>query len=299
LALLTAALLATADVATRRLTAQEEASGAGRPGARELTGLRMLLVAPLLLAFAPAAGAPPGDAGFWWVVGLGAPLEVLALLCYMRAIGSGPLSLTLPLLALSPALLLLTGPLIAGEPWSLRGAPGVLLVVFGVWLLYAGEPGQAGSTGALRRLTSPLLALSRLPASRWMLAVAVIYAVTGALCKRGVNAVGAAPMAVYYFLAVALLVVPVVGPRGRSLARLVRLHPRLSLLVIVVFGLHLFAHMAALARIPVAEMVALKRTSVVMAAAAGILILKEEHAAFRLPGAIIMVAGAAWIALSG
>jgi len=59
------------------------------------------------------------DAVFWTCVLTGLPLEVLAFLCYMKALKVSPLSLSVPFLAFTPGFILLTGWFILGE--TIRG----------------------------------------------------------------------------------------------------------------------------------------------------------------------------------
>ena len=63
------------------------------------------------------------------------PLEILAMLLYIRAIRDYPLSQTLPYLAFTPVFVTVTGYLLLGETLSGRGLLGILLVVAGAWLL--------------------------------------------------------------------------------------------------------------------------------------------------------------------
>jgi drug/metabolite transporter (DMT)-like permease len=286
LAILTAVLIASSDTLTRKLFQQESA-----PGSREVMVVRLLVSAPLLLASLPLVGAPPPSPRFWWVIAIGTPLEATALLLYIRAIRIGPLSLALPILAVTPALLLLTGPLLAGDAFSWTGVPGVLLIAAGAYLLHL----EKRSRGWME----PLRALARESAARLMFLVAVIYAVTGALGKRGVLAASPGAMAAYYFLALAVVGTAAARPRLDRLSPLVRARPVLCAAVGVTFAAHLFTHMFAVSRMPVAEMIALKRISLLLGSVAGVLLLGEPAPRGRLAGAALMVAGALWIGFHG
>ena len=282
LALVTALLLATSDVLTRRLF---QVGGTTR--AREAAVLRLLLALPVLLAALPFVSPPPAEVSFWWIVAVGAPLEVLALVLYVRAIRISPLSVSLPLLATTPALVLVTGPLLAGDPFSAATVPGVLLIATGGYLLNLAE---------LRRgWSGPWLALVRDGGARMMFLVALIYAVTSALGKRGVVLSSPGTMAAYYFVAVALVGIPALAPRPAELRRLLAGWPVLVVAIGITFTVHLFTHMAAVSLMPAAEMIALKRTSLLFASVAGVALLGEPNPPGRLAGAGLMVAGAIWI----
>jgi drug/metabolite transporter (DMT)-like permease len=244
----------------------------------------------VLLALMPLVPAPPAEAPFWVVVAIGTPLEILALVLYARALQVGSLSTALPLLALTPVLLLVTGPLIAGDRLRLEAIPGVLLVALGAWMLHL-EQARLG-------WLAPLRALARAPEARLMLAVAAIYAVTSALGKRGVVLSSPGTMATYYFLAIVIVGVPVVMPHPRRLARVLRRRLWICAGLGVAFALHVLTHMNAVALMPVAEMISVKRLSMLFAALAGVLLLGEPAPRGRLPGAAMMVAGAVWIGLA-
>jgi len=128
-----------------------------------------------------------------------------------------------------------------------------------------------------------------------MFLVACIYSITGALGKKGVLASSPGTMATYYFLALALVGSVAARPRPRKLASLVRSRPLLSIAIGITFAAHLFTHMAAVSWMPVAEMIALKRLSLLIGSVAGVILLGEPAPRGRIAGATFMVAGAAWI----
>jgi drug/metabolite transporter (DMT)-like permease len=285
LALLTATLVAISDVLCRALFQK-----ARWIGDREVAGLRLLLAAPLLLALMPSTGGPAAAAPVMWLIVLGVPLEIVALLAYMRAIRTAPLSLVLPLLAVTPVLLLITGPLVAGEPWSARGVPGVALVVAGLWLVGLGQSGS----GPL----APVRALMTTPATRAMLLTACCYSVTAALGKRGAVTIGPVTMAVWYYLVLAAAVVGLSWAVRGHIVRATREHPWLALGIGIAYALHLLTHMAAMALIPAAQMVACKRSSVLLAPLLARVLLGEALPRQRLLAIVLMVAGAGWIVLA-
>jgi drug/metabolite transporter (DMT)-like permease len=282
----------------------------GGLGTRELAALRLFLVAPLLALALPAVDAPwPTSGGFLTILAIGVPLEIVALLLYAQALKAGPIASGLPILALTPALLLLTGPLIAGDPLVFDAAPGILVLIAGVWFLNADRQDRAAGTDGRqaaaaapawpRRLLDPFAAVLRDPAARAMLGVALIYSVTAALGKRGAQMIGPAPMTVYYFLPVAILCWIIVTGRIGRMLRLCRAHPWLTAGIALTYGAHQFTHIAGVVLIPVAELIALKRLSLLMAPLAAVLILREHLSRWRLAGIVLMVVGAIWIGLIG
>lgn len=126
---------------------------------------------PLLFLYLAIRGVPRVDPGFWPVLALNVGLDVLGFTLYVRALQEGDLGLTYPLLALTPALVVPVEWLVLGQHVGLRGAAGIALVVTGVYLLV--------SPGDRRGLLAPFRALSREPGARRMLAVTVVWAVSG------------------------------------------------------------------------------------------------------------------------
>ncbi|HEX6828803.1 MAG TPA: DMT family transporter, partial [Burkholderiales bacterium] len=181
--------------------------------AREMAMVRFGVGGLLLLPFAFAHPLADLPWPFWvWMAAL-IPLEVAAVVLYMRAIRDHPLALTLPYLAFTPVFTTVTGYVLLGETVSPRGLAGILLVVAGAWLLNL----EAG--GALE----PLRAIARQRGARLMLAVAGIYSVSAVLGKGALAYMPAAAFGPFYFalLGIATLAVFGLGNRGalRALAR--------------------------------------------------------------------------------
>ena len=146
--------------------------------ARAVLGARWWYALPALLAVFLYVPVPRLGKEFWLVIALSAPLEVAAMFLYLRAIALAPLSMTAPLLAWTPVFTAVVSAVALREmPERLRRA-GIFLVVAGSWLLYSRE-----GCGALE----PLRSLARERGARLMLAVAVIFSVTSALGKVGLQ----------------------------------------------------------------------------------------------------------------
>jgi uncharacterized membrane protein len=165
LALICALSLALADTASKKWLADR--------GADELTlirfGLPGLLLAPILLI----QGIPAPPPIFWAWLAAAMPLEIVAMLLYVRAIRDSPLSATLPYMAFTPVFTVATGQWLLGEAVSARGLFGILLVVLGAWGLNLEQVGRHPRTWL-----APFRAIVRERGSRLMLMVAAIYSVT-------------------------------------------------------------------------------------------------------------------------
>ena len=90
---------------------------------------------PFMVFVIPFVDKPKLDGVFYLAILLAVPLDIIALLLYMKAIKVSPLSLTLPFLSLTPVFLIGTSYIILGERPDKSGFIGIILVVIGAYLL--------------------------------------------------------------------------------------------------------------------------------------------------------------------
>ena len=164
-------------------------------GAREMVVVRLGLSGLLLTPWVFTFDLPPLPLPFWGWMGLLMPLEIAAMLMYMRAIRDYPLALTLPYLAFTPVLVAASGWLVLGETVSATGLLGILLVVAGSWLLNFDHRERL----TLRALIAPLTAIVVNPGSRLMLVTAAIYSITSVGGKAAMQWMPASQFGAFYF----------------------------------------------------------------------------------------------------
>ena len=285
LTLLCAFSLASADAATKAWLRDYSA--------RELSLIRLgitgLVMTPLLGDPGAIAELPPA---FWvWISAL-LPLEITAMLLYMRAIRDHPLSLTLPYLAFTPVFVMPTGYLLLGERVSAEGAAGILLVVAGAWLLNVGQ----ADLGDWRSWGAPLRAILHEPGSRTMLVVAFLYSLTSAMGKGAMQYLAPEHFGAFYFLLLgAATVVLFVLPRPRMLRDVWR-RPWAVLLVTLFTAAMVYTHFLALQGVEVAYMIAVKRTSLLFGILYGALLFRERGLGGHLLAGALMLGGVFLIA---
>jgi drug/metabolite transporter (DMT)-like permease len=250
-------------------------------------GLAGLLLVPWLVWRTPA------QLTFWGWMAVLAPLEVAAMLLYMRAIRDHALSLTLPYMAFTPVFIVVSGYLVLGEVVSGRGLAGIALVVAGSWLLNFESVGQL----RLKSMLAPFRAILRNPGSRMMLLAAAIYAFTAAGSKGAMQEVGSQGFGALYFVLVgsfSLLTITLFRPHAwRVLAE----QPGVSLLVAGLMAVMVITHFAAIAQVEAAYMISVKRTSLLFGILYGALLFNERHLGRHLLAGGLMVAGVALIAI--
>ena len=257
----------------------------------------VVLLLPVLLI----SGVPPLLPGFWVALLIGGSLNILAFTLYVRALKLADLSLTVPLVTLTPLFLLVTSPLIVQEWPTWADGIGVVMLVIGSYVLNLRSPtscvphSPALPLPSPPNIWSPLLAMARNPGSRLMLCVAFIWSITSNFDKIGV--VNSSPLcwAFALFTVIAAGMVPFVLRRG--------LKPLVAQwqLLVVTGGFNAIAitfQMLALTLAPVAQVIAVKRMSALLSVLFGHFFFGEKGLRERLLGAAIMVAGVVVMSLS-
>lgn len=254
--------------------------------------LTALLGLPLLLLRPPPLNGPP-----WFAALLASALvNGLAFWAYGRGLARGDLSLALPLLNLSPLVLLLSGWLLLGERPRPFAALGVAVLVAGALLLRTG--------GA-----APGRQLWRAPGGAEMLLTAVLWGIGASIDKLGVRSGTGLLWVTGLHAAVGLpllLLALLCGDPNRLCARAVAgssrwSRPRRRWLLLAAALLALVGttmQMQALQVTAVVHVVALKRLSTLMGSLVGLLWLGEPSAAVRLPAGGLMFTGAVIVLLA-
>ena len=285
LALTCAFSLATADALTKKYL--------GDYTALELALIRFagtgLLLSPLLL-WQPL---PPLPAVAWAWLAVAIPLEILAMLLYMRAIRDSPLALTLPYLAFTPALTTLTGYLILGEQVSDKGLSGILLVVAGAYLLNL----EAGAGRSWRDWLAPLSAIGQEPGSRLMLLVAAIYSLTSVVGKKLLAFIPVPVFGPFYYALVGGLALVLFSLRQPGIGRVLWRRPGPQLAIAILLSIMVITHFLAISRVEAAYMIAVKRTSLLFGMGYGALWFGEKKLVRHLLAGALMLLGVALLAL--
>lgn len=265
----------------------------GSAGAREMILVRLGLSGLLLLPWALSFELPPLPWQFWaWIVFL-LPLELAAMLLYMRAIRDYPLALTLPYLAFTPVLVVVTGWLVLGETVNGPGIIGILLVVVGSWLLNFEQSGRM----TMEKLAAPVKAIVTNPGSRLMLGAAAIYAVTSVGGKSAMNWMPAEQFGAFYFSLVSLVTLIFIALTKPSALRVHRFGFWPLLVIAGFMALMVVTHFMALDQVEAAYMIAVKRTSMLFGMFYGVLLFREHHFGRHLFAGAIIVAGVVSIGL--
>ena len=257
-----------------------------------------VVLAPLLL-LEPLPDLPPA---FWYWIGFLLPVEILAMLLYMRAIRDNPLSLTLPYMAFTPVFVVVTGWVLLGERVSPSGLAGVLLVVAGAWLLNVrrGAPREWRSpdrSDYVAKLVLATAAALRNPGSRTMLLVAFLYSLTSVGGKGAMRYMPPEQFGPFYFSLLGAITLALFGLYRPSLVRALWRRPLPNLFVGLAMAAMVFTHFLAVQLVEVAYMISVKRTSLLFGILYGALWFGERGLSMHLVAGSLMVAGVFLIAV--
>jgi len=136
------------------------------------------------LIYVSIVGIPELGRDFFWAIGLASMLDVIAVTMLIRAIASGDLADTYPLVALTPVFLIGTSVVILGEVPSLPGVIGMVIIVVGSYLMRA--------EGTQKSPFEPFKLLARDPGARYMILTAFLFSLLAPLFKTALESSSAA-----------------------------------------------------------------------------------------------------------
>ncbi|MFW6044597.1 MAG: EamA family transporter [Planctomycetota bacterium] len=239
-----------------------------------------------------AVGVPSVESGFFLSVLAACVFDVTAILCMSRALRSGDMARSVPLLSFTPVFLLLTGQLIVGETPGLQGVLGVAVIVTGSYFLNL-RPRR-------RSMLEPIKLLLSSNSARLMLLCALLFAFTGPFFKQAIHRSDPFfTMAMSLSISTLMMTLIQWGTGGSIMKILPDASSWKPLLGvgITVFFVALCVNLALEAGL-VSYVISLKRLSILMNIAIGALFFDEEDLLQNLFAGSIMVAGAALITLS-
>lgn len=217
-------------------------------------------------------------------------LNVFATILYMRSISKGDISSVMPMQSFTPLFLLGLGPLILGEFPHTLGLFGILLIVIGSYMLNLGSN--------RRKIFAPFKMLLQNKGTRYMLVVALIFAVTANFDKISIrNSSVLQHVGFINILIFSTLTAVTFFQKKLNLENLRKGGKNILYVSMFTTGSYVF-HMTALSLTLAAYVVAMKRLSIVISVILGGFLLNEPNLKERLPAAIVMFIGVILIVLS-
>ncbi len=245
--------------------------------------VRVGFAAPLLLFVLPFIEIPRLDNVFFIITFILLPLDIVALLLYMRAINISPLSLTLPFLAFTPIFLIGTSYIILGERPDRTGFVGIVLVAIGAYLL---------NVRTIKRgLLEPLKAIAKEKGSVLMVIVAFIFSINLNLGKIAVQHSSPIFLSIFYSFLLSILLFLIVSFKTKNIFSKIVSQPLLFLLIGISMAVMMVTHLMAISLIEAAYMVSVKRLSILFGVIFGVMFFRETNIKERFLGATVMVSG--------
>lgn len=243
-----------------------------------------LFASPFVFIYLVAEGFPTVPLKYWFVVFLATSVNLIAVLLYVRALKISELTLTIPMLAFTPLFMLATSPIITKEFPTLYGLIGLLLIVFGSYILNLNH--------YTKGILAPLKAIYHHKGPFLMLIVAFIFSLGANFDRLGVTytSPGFHSFIMVTCLGLALLVVALFESKKSVL------HPKISFKIFLFIGLVLALTIIfqnnANKLIIAPYVISLKRVGILFSMFYGYLFFKEKHLKRRTFAAVIMVIGA-------
>jgi len=283
LAFVTACAEATKDLVSKKTM---QSASPGFVSWALVTATAPLIVATLLLGPDPL---PTPSLLFLPAILSTITLYVVAILLYMKALKASDLSLTLPMIAFTPAFMLLTGPVVLGELPTPLGIAGVLTLVVGAYVLNFED--------IRKGLFRPLLSLAREPGPRYMLGVAFIFSITAVTAKVAITESSPLFSMSSLYCGAAIVVTTIMVARRKVTVSSVRQHWKGMVLIALLVAVSEVCLAHAITYTLAVYVISVKRVSILIGALLGFIVFKEKNLGPRLLGALIMLAGLALMTL--
>jgi drug/metabolite transporter (DMT)-like permease len=247
--------------------------------------LRLLFSLPLLITSLFFIPFPPLDSRFYRAFLTALPLEIIAIILYMKALKVSPLSLTLPFLSLTPVFLIIVSYIILGEKISVIGALGVLFIAIGGYTLNLKE--------FKKGIFEPFVAIKKEKGSIFMIIVALIYSFTSSLGKEAIEHSSPVFFGVSYYVVLFIALTPVVLYKSMKDPWMIGSNGavRATILPGILDSVMCITHMIAMSLTKVAYMISVKRLSLLIGIFYGYLFFKESGIRERLLGTVLMLTG--------
>jgi drug/metabolite transporter (DMT)-like permease len=259
-----------------------------KAGEDMLVSLCLVIFTTSLAALVALPFLPMPAAAAWPFLIVSALVHYLYYTALVAAYRHGDLSLTYPIARGSAPLLVAAGAwLFAGEALSAWRWVGVFTISLGIMSL--ASPGRRPARdGEAKAIVFALL--TGLTIAGYTLADGL-----------GVRISGPAFGYIAWLFVLSGLPMPLIvrSCRGGDSARLIRAHLKVGVFGGLISGLAYGIVIWAMSVAPIAMVISLRETSVLIAAAIGSLVLKESFGARRIAAAAVIVAGAALMNLAG
>lgn len=249
--------------------------------------VQSILLVPIVLY----VGLEEMSARFLWALLASSILQLTVILLYFKAIKRSELSVTVPLITLTPLFMLLTSPIMIGEFPSLLGIVGIFFIVAGTYVSNLSEERE--------NFFAPFVSLVKNQGSRYMLLVAFLWSITANIDKIGVEETSPVFWAFTKDFLILFYLIPILAVKSRKPLRQINKR-KVGLLMVGFFKTaSVLTQMFAIQFILVAYVISIKRASSIFIILFAFFYLNEKkNFKNRLIGIITILIGLFVIAIS-
>lgn len=235
-------------------------------------------------------GIPSLGPAFLPAVIISGSLNTVSVILYLKSIKMSPLSLSIPMLAFTPVLMLVTSPLILNEFPSINGIFGIVLITAGAYFLYFKKINKD--------ILLPFRELSKEKGAMLMLMVAVIFSIAANIDKIGIVSSDFAfySLSLNMFFSASFGIIMFIKKRKEP-AVFIKNIKSLSMIGILQAATQIFAAMA-ITMVIVPYLIAVRRTSILFSSLFGFVGFKEKNIVQRSVSISIMIIGVFVLVLS-
>lgn len=249
--------------------------------------VQSIILAPIVLYFGPEEMT----SRFLWALFACTLIQVTVILLYFKAIKRSELSVTIPLITLTPLFMLLTSPILIGEFPSALGVVGIILIVVGTYI--------SNLSQETKNFFAPFISLVKNQGSRYMLIVALLWSITANLDKIGVEETSPVYWAFTKDFLILFYLIPILAVKSRKPLRQIN-HRKWGLLLVGFFkSASVLTQMFAIQFILVAYVISIKRASSIFIILFAFFYMNEKkNFRNRMIGIVTILAGLFVIAIS-
>lgn len=196
-------------------------------------------------------------------------LQLTVILLYFKAIKRSELSVTVPLITLTPLFMLITSPIMIGEFPNALGIAGIVLIVAGTYI--------SNLNSNQKNVFAPFVSLVKNEGSRYLLIVAFIWSITANIDKIGVEETSPVFWAFTKDFLILFYLIPILAVKSRKPFRQIN-NRKIGLLLVGFFkSASVLAQMYAIQFILVAYVISIKRASSIFIILFAFFYLNEKH----------------------
>lgn len=250
-----------------------------------------LVISALLAPVVLFQGVEETSSRFLIALAASTVLQLIVILLYMKAIKRSELSVTVPLVTLTPLFMLITSPILIGQFPSALGIAGIFFIVAGTYIL--------NIDGNRDRPLAPFTSLFTNQGSRYMLIVAFLWSITANIDKIGVEETSPVFWAFTKDFIIMLYLLPIMLIKSKSPLKQLKKRAGPLLGVGLFRTLSVLSQLFAIQLILVAYVIAIKRSSALIIILFAFFYMGEkEYFRTRLMGMLIILVGLVLIAVS-